>query len=143
MTSLLPPLNNIVYGYLGVIVVFVDGSREPLIGDWVNKDEYKKNLREILAFTNWNIPSSRAFYECENLEYILGINPTLGADMTEMFYGATKFNQPLNWDTSQVTYMTRMFQGAINFNQLLIWNTSQVWRMSEMFDGSGGRLLQI
>ena len=38
--------------------------------------------------------------------------------MTEMFNGATSFNQQLdNWNVSNVTDMGEMFQGASCFNQ--------------------------
>lgn len=52
-----------------------------------------------------------------------------------MFYGANKFNQPLNnWGVSLVTAFTTMFGGASSFNQPLnSWNTSSATNMSNMF----------
>ena len=47
-----------------------------------------------------------------------------------MFYGATNFNQELNWNTSNVNNMAGMFYGASNFNQKLNWNTFNVNDMS-------------
>ena len=56
-------------------------------------------------------------------------------DMDNMFYGATKFNQPLNnWDVSNVTDMSWMFYGATKFNQPLNnWDVSNVNNMKAMF----------
>ena len=42
----------------------------------------------------------------------------------------------LDWDTSQVTDMTDMFYCATSFNQPLTFNTSQVTDMSDMFMGA-------
>ena len=50
-----------------------------------------------------------------------------------MFCNATTFNQPLEWDTAQVTDMSHMFCGATAFNQPLEWDTSRVTDMSGMF----------
>ena len=48
--------------------------------------------------------------------------------MSEMFEGATSFNQPLNdWNVSNVTDMSHMFLKASSFNQPLNkWNVSKV-----------------
>ena len=58
--------------------------------------------------------------------------------MTDMFAGASSFNQPLNkWNVGQVTTMQSMFHGASNFNQPLNeWNVKQVTTMTDMFDGA-------
>ena len=46
-------------------------------------------------------------------------------DMKEMFYNAHSFNQPLNWNVSNVTNMERMFSFASSFNQPLNnWNVA-------------------
>ena len=56
-------------------------------------------------------------------------------NMQEMFWGDTKFNQPLgNWDVSNVTNMESMFRDALSFNQdLSNWDVSSVTDMSYMF----------
>ena len=51
-----------------------------------------------------------------------------------MFNDATSFNQPLQWNTENVTNMSSMFEGATSFNQPLVWNTENVTNMSEMFE---------
>jgi surface protein len=62
---------------------------------------------------------------------------SLVTDMSGMFVGATKFNQPLDgWDTSAVTDMSYMFQGASSFKQSLTFDTSAVTNMRSMFDGA-------
>ena len=39
-------------------------------------------------------------------------------DMSEMFLGATSFNQDIsNWDVGRVENMDYMFSGATSFNQ--------------------------
>ena len=56
-------------------------------------------------------------------------------DMSEMFYGAHQFNQPIeHWNISSVTNLSRMFFGAFAFNQpLQKWNTANVKDISFMF----------
>jgi len=57
------------------------------------------------------------------------------SDMTEMFYYADSFNQPLNnWNVSKVSTMVTMFDWAKAFNQSLnSWNVSNVSNMQGMF----------
>jgi surface protein len=50
-----------------------------------------------------------------------------------MFYGASSFNQPISWNTANVTNMASMFYNARNFNQSLSWNVSNVTSMNSMF----------
>jgi hypothetical protein len=51
-----------------------------------------------------------------------------------MFYGATAFNKPLNWNTANVTNMGYMFYEATSFNQPLTnFNTQNVTDMAYMF----------
>jgi len=67
--------------------------------------------------------------------------------MSHMFNGAIIFNQPLNWDVSNVTNMAFMFYYAGSFTGPLIWtnpetgetgpwNVSNVTNMSHMFAGA-------
>ena len=66
-----------------------------------------------------------------------------------MFSGANSFNnanQPLTWNTQNVTDMMQMFKNATAFDQPLVddqgngWNVGQVTSMVDMFIGgdSGG-----
>ena len=56
--------------------------------------------------------------------------------MSELFHGASQFNQPLgNWNTSNVTLMNSMFRTASVFNQdISSWNTGNVLNMRRMFE---------
>ena len=56
------------------------------------------------------------------------------SNMSNMFYGADAFNQPLNnWDVSSVTDMSKMFRNSSSFNQPLSnWDVSSVTDMSSM-----------
>ena len=58
--------------------------------------------------------------------------------MTNMFYFASVFNQPLNsWNVSAVKSMDYMFRDAPAFNQpLTLWNVSSVTSMFQMFCNS-------
>ena len=64
----------------------------------------------------------------------LTFNTSQVTDMTGMFEN-TEFNQPLTFNTSQVTTMEAMFHQASAFNQdISSWNTSQVTNMEYMFN---------
>lgn len=58
---------------------------------------------------------------------------SLATKMDYMFSGATGFNQPLNFNTENITSMRGMFASASNFNQPLNLNTTNVTNMREMF----------
>ncbi|WP_069637486.1 BspA family leucine-rich repeat surface protein [Campylobacter pinnipediorum] len=53
-----------------------------------------------------------------------------------LFYGNRTFNDPDVgfWDTSDITDMRGMFYDATNFNQPLQFNTKNVYNMIEMFE---------
>lgn len=63
---------------------------------------------------------------------------TLMTNMSDMFFGAITFDQPLNsWDTSRVWLMFSMFSHAIRFNHPLnSWDVSNVLHMTGMFSGA-------
>ena len=55
--------------------------------------------------------------------------------MSEMFAGCTEFNQPVSFDTQNVTKMYAMFEECTEFNQPVSFDTQLVTDMSEMFAG--------
>jgi surface protein len=79
----------------------------------------KFNNGESSDINNWNLRTS-------------------GTIVTNMFNGASSFNQPLrNWNVSSVTNMTGMFQYATVFNQNIgAWSTINTTNMSLMFNGA-------
>ncbi len=99
---------------------------------------------KILSVDQWGdiawSSMERAFYGGKNLVVAASDAPDLSnvADMSNMFRGATVFNQDIgSWDVSQVTNMKGMFIGATVFNQDIgNWDVSQVTNMSSMFRGS-------
>ena len=127
-------LENLVNEYLGVIVFKLD-LKTTLIGNTWDA-EYHNGLIGIIAFTKWSIPLPGAFRGCDRLMFILGTSPALGTNMGCMFDGATNFNQPLDFDTRNVTNMGCMFYKATNFNQPLDFDTSGVTNMEGMFYGA-------
>ena len=133
-------LNNLLHSYLGVVVYFEQraGSNTRYIlknSIWLSET---KNLVGLIAFTEWSIPKKEAFRYCRSLKYIIGIPPTLGTNMSYMFWEATSFNQPLEqWDVSSVEDMRYMFGCATSFNQPLEkWGVSNVKNMDSMFNGA-------
>jgi len=63
---------------------------------------------------------------------------TFVTDMSNMFNGATAFNQVISsWDTTNVTTMNAMFQNATAFDKDIgSWNTSNVTNMNAMFQNA-------
>ena len=63
---------------------------------------------------------------------------TLVTNMSDMFFRATSFNQPIDsWNVSNVTDMSDMFFRATSFNQPIdSWNVSNVTNMAGMFFGA-------
>ncbi len=72
----------------------------------------------------------------------LSWNTALVTRTSNMFAGATSYNQPMDatgnrWNFANVTRMEEMFQNATAFNQDLdTWDTSAVTNMREMFSGA-------
>ena len=54
--------------------------------------------------------------------------------MSFMFTSAMSFNQPLNFDTKNVTDMSFMFRHAKNFNQPLNFNIENVSNLDDIFE---------
>ena len=54
-------------------------------------------------------------------------------DMYSMFGGATSFNQPINFNTPKLYNVANMFAGATSFNQPINFNTSNATNFGNMF----------
>ncbi len=83
-----------------------------------------------------HITSMKGMFAYSDIQQLLEHwNTANVTDMSAMFLGAGRFNQPLsNWNTSNVTNMSRMFERATAFNQPIgSWNTANVTDMSGMF----------
>lgn len=102
---MLPELKKIVDQYLGLLVF--RKKITVLANQWDVK--YRNRLQGVIAFTKWHIPQEKAFMNCTELTFILGVSPILGPNMSWMFQEAYNFNQPLGWDTSFVIDMSDMF----------------------------------
>ena len=103
------------------------------------KDNPKaSNLLSVDKWGNiaWESMNS-AFYDANNLMIKATDTPNLSGvtDMSEMFFGASVFNQNIGgWNVSMVTNMGSMFARAIAFNQdIENWNISKVTNMAGMF----------
>lgn len=56
-------------------------------------------------------------------------------DMSGLFDGWDKFNQPLSWNTAKVRRMRATFRGCTAFDQSLNWDTSACTDFGFMFEG--------
>ena len=110
---------------------------EDYVAGGARKEDIKKKYGEI---NNWDVSNvtdmTQMFYNAESFNQPLNKwNVSKVTNMSYMFGGATSFNQPLdNWNVSNVTNMGGMFYNAESFNQPLNkWNLSKVKNMSHMF----------
>ena len=101
------------------------------------------------AVQNWLVnPSSTQFTDENNSPYyghISDWDTSQVTDMSELFYQADEFNEPLNnWDVSNVITMQGMFSHASSFNQPLDnWDVSSVLNISGMFRGGGAQVPSV
>ncbi|BDB66062.1 hypothetical protein Hc94105_0247 [Helicobacter cinaedi] len=113
------------------------------------KPQTKEELKELVAdesvhlgdIDTTHITDMSNLFENSTRNDFSGIekwNVSDVVDMSSMFDGAKKFNQPLDsWNTSNVKNMKYMFYEATSFNQPLdSWNTSNVEHMEYMFYGT-------
>jgi hypothetical protein len=59
-------------------------------------------------------------------------------DMSRLFDGWEKFNQPLRWNTANVRSMRATFRGCTAFDQSLDWDTRACQDFGYMFEGCDG-----
>jgi surface protein len=98
-------------------------------------------LVENWGTTAWTSMQT-AFRDCLNLQVTATDVPDLSGvtDMSKMFEACSILNSPGNinsWNTAAVTNMSNMFYGASSFNQNIgSWNTAGVTDMSFMFSSA-------
>ena len=94
---------------------------------------------------NWTTPSGTTFRamfkNASSFNQPLNIDPRNATDTSEMFRGASAFNQLFAmwpWYQNPVPGLTikGMFRDATSFNQPVEWNTNGVTDMSDMFRGA-------
>ncbi len=79
---------------------------------------------------------SRMFFRATQFNEPVDFNTAGVENMQYMFFGATSFNQPVSFNTASVTDMSDMFYGATSFNKQISFDTGNVTDMSEMFAGA-------
>jgi surface protein len=119
------------YGSVGTYIVKMYGDSSSISG-YEQDGTVPPSNSKILSFGTYNVTSivpPTSVYE------VPSSIPTTLTDMSNMFNGASVFNQDISsWNTSAVTNMNSMFSGASAFNQdLSSWNTSAVTNMNNMF----------
>ena len=150
---------------MGIYTVKITGdfTRIDFYAGGSSTDRYKILSIESWGDIEWH-SMEWAFYDCENLILNTATVPDFSqltslvsmfraassfqggsitnwevsnvTDMSEMFYGATKFNGDIgNWDVLNVQKMGRMFQETYDFNQDIgNWDVSNVTEMYCMFE---------
>ncbi len=124
------------YGTAGTYTVQIKG-------DFPRRDLYV-DAQKLLTVGQWGTihwaSMQWAFKNCSNLTIPATDAPDLSGvtDMSEMFSGASSFNQSIDhWDVSSVTNMRAMFYAATVFNQSLdAWDISNVTNTHRMFYGA-------
>jgi len=126
------------YNSVGTYTVTVTGDFHRVSFDTGFYNDLKLKTIEQWGTAQWSTMEG-AFKDCINLTVNATDVPDLSqvTNMSEMFYGASNFNSPVNnWDVSNVTNMYRLFAGATSFNQPLSnWDVSNVTNMDAMFGG--------
>jgi len=90
----------------------------------------------IVGITYWNTKKLISMYNMFNESYFnqpLEWNTSNVQTMKDTFYNAYVFNQPLFWNTKNVRDMSGMFGFARSFNQPIHFDTQNVRDMSGMF----------
>ena len=125
-------------GTYDITIKLLNGAANRFNG-WTLQDNRKAEyLTDVLHWGD-NLKLSNTsymFYGAINLNSFPNISPNTTEEvisMSHMFYGATKFNRSVNFNTSRVMDMSSMFVGAEAFNQPVNFDTSQVTDMSDMF----------
>jgi surface protein len=96
------------------------------------------NLKHVERIPSTTSTLGSAFHDVGSDFTLGGFDTSNVKDITNVFRGASNFNQNINnWNTKAVTTTLNAFRDAANFNQPLDkWNVSSVTEMRWMFDGT-------
>ncbi|EIN15369.1 Hypothetical protein, predicted transmembrane protein, DUF285 family [Mycoplasmopsis agalactiae 14628] len=102
---------------------------------------FPKNVKKVptnLPTIITSLDSAFSGLESEKVSGIESWDTSNITDLTNVFYGAKKFNQDISkWNTSNVTDMSAAFYNAEKFNSSLDnWKTDKVTTMRAMFYGA-------
>ena len=128
-------ISDIIWNYLpDFIIEDINGNYISYLND--EYDEYddieEENIKGILIIKIFIIYDT--FVNIKNISYIFGKVEIKTNELNRCF-SASSFNQPLNWDVSNIKDMEYMFCESV-FNQPLNFNTKNVIYMSYMFCSS-------
>lgn len=136
-------LNKAFYGCINMDITATDVPNFSGVTDMAQMFQFCAVLNGPANIGSWNTANVTDMSNLFNgatvfNQNINGWNTGLVTNMTNMFASASAFNQPIgNWDTGAVTGMSGMFTNAAAFNQdLPNWDTSSVTNMSYMFQGA-------
>ena len=129
-----PPTHN--YQHIGNYTITIGGSASSF-GD-ANVYTGATLISSVSQWGTLGFSSlDGAFIGATNLVSVPNNIPSSVINMSNMFDGASSFNQDLsNWSTSNIKYMSSMFRGTSSFNQnLSMWNVSSVISADNIFCG--------
>jgi hypothetical protein len=113
MEKLPSDLNQLVISYLGDFIVFTGSESDPI--SYMNDDKIPPTTTHIVVVTKLILTHGYSG-SMPHMIAIYGPVKCIG-DMIYMFFGATAFNGPMQWDTSSVTNMNNIFAGTAFENQ--------------------------
>jgi len=135
------PNSDISHNYTkaGIYTVNISNNNGLITSFGTSNDWNQKYLINCNSFGNIGLINlDNAFYNAINLVSVPNNLPTTVQSLSNMFNGASNFNQDIGgWDVQNVENMANMFNDATNFNQPIgNWNVQNVTNMSNMFNSA-------
>jgi len=131
------PATTHTYATTGVKTVMIRGTFPRMAFAW-GGDKAKILTIAHWGDIAWSGSLTTAFTQCTNLTGTYTDSPNFSAvtDTSNMFFGCTAFNSPVNFNTANVTNMYGMFAGCAVLNQSVAsFNTVKVGSMNTIFSG--------